>query len=221
MFNVFQTAWLFLKCLWLQLQVRRSRGWGRCWPYPWLAGVPGRSRRRHTFTCYQLWKGNLALANLPSVFKVLGALVVSCPEASLETPPLSFVAHFWKSKTRVSQSREAHCWEVGIVPLIALRRKREGRWLQYVVVDFVLKSVAFFHGGGGSIVKQGNEGFRCFGTLEILFCAISLVQLVFVLGVILMLHNWEKIRTAKSCVKSRIQKKTEPTCFSWKSARCW
>lgn len=44
-----------------------------------------------------------------------------------------------------------------------------------------------------------------------------------------MLHNWEKIRTTKSCVKSRIQKKTQPTCSSWKSARllvtekgsCW
>lgn len=141
-----------------QLQIQWGQGWDRCWCYLWLAGVPDLSRRCDKFACCQLWKGNLPLANLPSVFKILGALVMSCSEASLETPPLSFVAHFWKSKTWVSQSHEAHCWKVGIMPLITLRRKREGRWLPYVVVDFVLKSISFFHGGRSSksIAKQGN-----------------------------------------------------------------
>lgn len=37
---------------------------------------------------------NFEKANLPSGFKELGALAVSCSEASLETPPLSFVACF-------------------------------------------------------------------------------------------------------------------------------
>lgn len=91
--------------------------------------------------------GNWSLANLPSVLKIPGLLVMSCSKASLEMPPLSFIAHFWKSKTWVSQSHRAHCRKVGIVPLIALRRKKEGRQLQYVVVDFVLKSISFFHGG--------------------------------------------------------------------------
>lgn len=145
-------------CLWFQLQIQWGQGWERCWCYLWLLGVPDLLRLRDKFACYTFWKGNLSLANLPSAFKILGALDMSCSDASLEVLPLSFTAHFWKRKAWVSQSHEAHCWKVGILPLIALRRRREGRWLQYVVVGFVLKNVSFFHGGrrGESIVKQGN-----------------------------------------------------------------
>lgn len=75
------------------------------------------------------------------------------------------------------------------MPLIALRRKREGRLFQYVVVDFVFKSFCLFHGGrrGESIVKRE---IRTSGVLEPLkFSFVSLVRLAFVLDVILVLHN--------------------------------
>lgn len=151
-------------CLWFQLQIQWGRGWERCWCYLWLLGVPDLLRLRDKFACYTFWKGNLSLANLPSAFKILGALDMSCSEASLEMLPLSFTAHFWKRKAWVSQSHEAHCWKVGILPLIALRRRREGRWLQYVVVGFVLKDVSLFSWWQerGEYCKTGKLGLQMF-----------------------------------------------------------
>lgn len=90
------------------------------------------------------WTRQLVTSSPPDVCRALGGLAASCWRHSLEMPPLSLLAPFWESETCFSQSHEPHCWHHANN---APKRRTEGRWLQHVVVDFVLKSISCFHGG--------------------------------------------------------------------------
>lgn len=161
-------------------------------------------------------------------YEIWGALLMSCAEASLETPLLSFSARPWKSKAWVlswvmGQSKPGGLlWKSWHRAFNWTEEKEGGQMTSIHSCWFCFKELLLFLGGrrGESILRQGNWDFVCFAALEILFCIVSLVQLVFVLGIILMLHNWEKNRSTKYCLKSQIQKKVEPAHFSWKLARC-
>lgn len=159
MFSVFKTAWLLLSACVLGVSAIGSveSGLGEmlllpvaCWcARPRVMVINSLAMNFEKAACHQL---------NPLCVRHWEHWSHPALRHSLEIPPLSIVARFWESKTWLSQSHEPHCWEVGIMPLIAPRRKREGRWLQYVVVDFVLKSISFFRGGrsGDSIVEQRN-----------------------------------------------------------------
>lgn len=144
-------------CSGFWLQVQWGQGWERCCCYLCHVGVPGLLCHIAEFPSCELWKGSWPQLS-PTVCRALGVLAVSCCETFPRDATFKHIAHFWESKTCFRQSHEPHCWKVGIVPLIAPKRKREGRWLQHVVVYFVLKSISFFCGGRNrdSIVEQRN-----------------------------------------------------------------
>lgn len=211
MFNVFKIAWLFLEAPVPVVSATDSmgHGWGRCGCYPWITGVSDLLHHCDKFACYKLWKGNVSLAGLPSIWDLGSAARVlrwgfpwdtafelQC--SSLKEQSMGLVmgqskpgGSLWKSWHRAFNWTE---------------EKEGGQMTSIHSCWFCFKELLLFHGGrrGESILRQGNWDFMCFAALEILFCIISLVQLVFVLGIILMLHNWEKIRSTKYCLKSQI-----------------
>lgn len=140
------------ECQGLRLQVQQGQGWERCCCYLCRVGVPGLSCHGDKFPSWELWKGSLPLAHPPLCVGHWECWLHSAPRHSLKMPHLSIIAHFWESRTCFSQSHEPDCWKVGIVPLIAPKRKREGRWLQCIIVDFVLKNISFFVVAGAGTV---------------------------------------------------------------------
>lgn len=167
MFNAFKTAWIFLKCLCASGFSYRFSGVraGRDADVAWGLLVWQTSRVAViNLLAIDFGKATSHWLTSPLCLRCWERWCCPAPRLPSRRRLLSFVARFWQSKTWVSQSHEAHCWKVGIVPLVALRRKREGRWLQHVVVDFVLKSVSFFSWWqeGVEYCKAGKLGLQMF-----------------------------------------------------------
>lgn len=159
MFSVFKTAWLCLSARVLAVSATGSVGsrLGEVLFLPAVVGVPGLLCHGYFSGC-ELWKSSLPRAHSLLCVGHWECWPHPAMRRSLQMPPLSVIARFWESKTCFSQSHKPHCWKVGIMPLIAPKGKREGRWLQNIVVDFVLKSISLFHGDRSrdSIVEWRN-----------------------------------------------------------------
>lgn len=190
-------------CWGFWLQVQWGWGWERCCCYLCLVGVPCLLCPGEKYPCWELGQGSLSPAHLLMCAGHWECWLHPAGDATFE-PSCSFLGEWDMLQPEPRASLLASCQQ-------CTKEKDGGQMTSTRSCWFCFKEHLLF-----SWWQEQAQywGFRCFGILEILFCIISLAWPVFVPGVILMLHNWEKIRTIKSCVRSQIQKKTEPTCCS-------